>query len=50
VTRTIADGVTSPKNYRIPMPPMGGTRLSEHDLGAVAAYVWALGHQDARPE
>ena len=45
ITRTIADGVPAPKNYRSPMPPMGGAQLSGSDLGAVASYVWALGHQ-----
>jgi len=45
IKRTISDGVPSPKNYRSPMPPMGGAQLSGSDLDAVAAYVWALGHQ-----
>jgi hypothetical protein len=27
------------------MPPMGGVTLSKEDLGAVAAYVWAIGHK-----
>jgi mono/diheme cytochrome c family protein len=45
ITRTIADGVPNPKNYRSAMPPMGGAELSHADLKAVAAYVWALGHQ-----
>ena len=48
ITHTIADGVTNPKNYTSPMPPMGGAQLSQHDLDAVAAYVWALGHQDSQ--
>jgi glucose/arabinose dehydrogenase/mono/diheme cytochrome c family protein len=46
ITHTIETGVSAPKEYRSPMPPMGGTRLSKQDLDAVAAYVWALGHQD----
>jgi glucose/arabinose dehydrogenase/mono/diheme cytochrome c family protein len=45
ITRTIASGVSNPKNYRSAMPPMGGAELSHTDLKAVAAYVWALGHQ-----
>ncbi len=45
ITRTIASGVPNPKNYRSAMPPMGGAVLSHADLKAVAAYVWALGHQ-----
>src|SRR5262249_14191233 len=48
ITRSIADGVLEPKNYRSAMPPMGGTPLSQHDLDAVSAYVWALGHQDSQ--
>jgi mono/diheme cytochrome c family protein len=50
ITWTIADGVPNPKNYRSPMPPMGGARLSSSDLGAIAAYVWALGHQSGRAQ
>jgi mono/diheme cytochrome c family protein len=45
ITRTITDGVPNPKEYRSAMPPMGGAELSHSDLRAVAAYVWALGHQ-----
>jgi glucose/arabinose dehydrogenase/cytochrome c5 len=45
ITHTIEEGVAEPKDYRIPMPPMGGPRLSKQDLDAVAAYVWALGHR-----
>jgi mono/diheme cytochrome c family protein len=50
ITRTIADGVPNPKNYRSPMPPLGGAQLSRSDLNAVAAYVWALGHQDTHAQ
>lgn len=50
VKQIIADGVPSPKNYRSPMPPMGGAQLSKQDLDAVAAYVWAVGHLAARPQ
>ncbi|MBO0753492.1 MAG: PQQ-dependent sugar dehydrogenase, partial [Bradyrhizobiaceae bacterium] len=45
IRHTIEQGIAEPKNYRTPMPPMGGARLSKQDLDAVAAYVWALGHQ-----
>ncbi|WOJ90985.1 PQQ-dependent sugar dehydrogenase [Methylocapsa polymorpha] len=47
ITRTITDGVSNPKEYRSAMPPMGGAQLSHSDVEAVAAYVWALGHQNA---
>ena len=42
--QTIRTGVMQPKQYRDPMPPMGGGQLSDEQLKAVAAYVWALGH------
>jgi glucose/arabinose dehydrogenase/cytochrome c551/c552 len=41
----ISKGVPAPKQYRSPMPPMGGAQLSPDDLAAVSAYVWAVGHQ-----
>jgi glucose/arabinose dehydrogenase/mono/diheme cytochrome c family protein len=47
IARTINDGVPAPKDYRSPMPPKGGAQLSSADVSAVAAYVWALGHQTA---
>jgi len=40
----IAKGVPRPKQYAVPMPAMGGAALSNDDLEAVAAYVWAVGH------
>jgi mono/diheme cytochrome c family protein len=45
ITHTIAVGVPRPKKYGAPMPPMGGAQLSQSELSAVAAYVWALGHR-----
>ncbi len=45
IAKTITEGVAAPKEYRSPMPPMGGAQLSDDDLNAVAAYVWAVGHQ-----
>ena len=44
IARTITDGVPNPKNYRSPMPPMGGAQLTPAQVSAAAAYVWALGH------
>jgi glucose/arabinose dehydrogenase/mono/diheme cytochrome c family protein len=44
IAATIAQGVAQPKQYRAPMPAMGGAQLSSDELFAVAAYVWALGH------
>jgi mono/diheme cytochrome c family protein len=48
IQKTITSGVPAPKNYRSPMPPMGGAQLSPDQVSAVAAYVWALGHPKAR--
>jgi glucose/arabinose dehydrogenase/mono/diheme cytochrome c family protein len=42
---TIADGVPKPRNYEVPMPPKGGAPLSDSDVAAVAAYVWAISHR-----
>ena len=40
----IEKGVPKPKRYEGVMPPMGGSPLSQQDLAAVSAYVWAIGH------
>jgi glucose/arabinose dehydrogenase/mono/diheme cytochrome c family protein len=48
IERTIASGVPHPKEYRSPMPPLGGAQLSRKQLAAVAAYVWGLGHMRSR--
>ncbi len=45
IQHTIEQGVAEPKNFRSSMPPLGGAQLSSADVDAVAAYVWALGHQ-----
>lgn len=44
IARTIAQGVAQPKQYRSPMPAMGGAQLSSDEVMAVAAYVWASNH------
>jgi glucose/arabinose dehydrogenase len=44
IAATIAQGVAQPKQYRAPMPAMGGAQLSSDEVMAVAAYVWALNH------
>jgi mono/diheme cytochrome c family protein len=38
----IRTGVTQPKEYPAPMPPMGGASLNEDQLRAVSAYVYSL--------
>ena len=42
IAATIRVGVPQPKNYRAPMPPMGGAQLTADQVSALGAYVWAL--------
>jgi glucose/arabinose dehydrogenase/mono/diheme cytochrome c family protein len=44
IAKIIRDGVPQPKRYRSPMPAMGGAQLTDEQVAAVAAYVWALSH------
>jgi glucose/arabinose dehydrogenase/mono/diheme cytochrome c family protein len=48
IEQTIRHGVPNPKQYRSPMPAMGGAQLSNQQVEAVAAYVWGLGHAGGR--
>lgn len=48
ITTTITDGVAEPKQHPGAMPPMGGVTLSDSEIGAVSAYVWALGHRNVK--
>jgi cbb3-type cytochrome c oxidase subunit III len=43
IQSTIKTGVATPKQAPVPMPPMGGTQLTDDQIKAVAAYVWSLG-------
>jgi glucose/arabinose dehydrogenase/mono/diheme cytochrome c family protein len=45
IEKTVREGVEKPKNYRAPMPPMGGSQLTRRQVRDVAAYVWALSHR-----
>ena len=45
VMKSIENGVPEPREHPGAMPPMGGVSLSQSELKAVAAYVWAVGHQ-----
>src|SRR5271165_2243718 len=45
IKKTITDGVAQPKQFRSPMPAMGGAQLTPDQLSAVAAYVWSLSHK-----
>jgi glucose/arabinose dehydrogenase/cytochrome c5 len=44
ITKAITEGVAKPRNFSDPMPPRGGAPLSDSDVAAVAAYVWAISH------
>jgi glucose/arabinose dehydrogenase/mono/diheme cytochrome c family protein len=48
IAHIIAVGVPKPKEYGAPMPPKGGAELSDSQVSAVAAYVWALSHRSGR--
>ncbi len=48
IERIVTNGVPEPKNYRSPMPPMGGAQLSSSQVDAVAAYIWALSHPNGK--
>jgi len=45
ITKTVTTGVSQPKQYRSPMPAMGGSQLTPDQVSAVSAYIWALSHQ-----
>jgi len=45
IKKTIIEGVSQPKQYRSPMPAMGGAQLTPDQASAVAAYVWSLSHR-----
>jgi mono/diheme cytochrome c family protein len=45
IKKTITEGVMQPKQYRSPMPPMGGAQLTPGEISALAAYVWTLSHR-----
>jgi glucose/arabinose dehydrogenase/mono/diheme cytochrome c family protein len=47
IEKIITAGVPQPKQYRSPMPPMGGAQLSTDQVSAVAAYIWGLSHRSA---
>jgi glucose/arabinose dehydrogenase/mono/diheme cytochrome c family protein len=45
IKKTIVEGVPQPKQYRSPMPAMGGAQLTDEQVSAAAAYVWSLRHR-----
>ena len=48
IAKTITDGVPQPKQYRSPMPPMGGAELSPDQVRALAAYIWSISHLEKK--
>ena len=47
ITKTIVEGVSTPKEYRNAMPALGGAQLNEEQIAAVASYVWGASHANA---
>jgi glucose/arabinose dehydrogenase/mono/diheme cytochrome c family protein len=45
IAKIITAGVPQPKQYRSPMPPMGGAQLTPDQVSALAAYIWGLSHR-----
>ncbi|HET9986489.1 MAG TPA: c-type cytochrome [Longimicrobiales bacterium] len=40
----VTNGVPQPKQHPAPMPPKGGSNITDDQVKAVAAYEWALSH------
>ncbi len=48
IVTQILEGVSAGESKSgVPMPPKGGSSISEEQARAVAAYVWSLSHPDA---
>jgi glucose/arabinose dehydrogenase/mono/diheme cytochrome c family protein len=47
IAATIRVGVPKPRNFRSPMPAMGGAQLSAEQVNALAAYIWGLSNANA---
>ncbi len=45
IMKSITEGVPNPKEYRSPMPPLGGAQLTPDQVKALTAYVWSLSHK-----
>lgn len=46
IVGVIQAGVPQPREFAAPMPPMGGGSFSPEQVRAIAAYVFALSHQE----
>jgi mono/diheme cytochrome c family protein len=49
IERLVREGVASPRDYPVPMAPMGGGDFDAEELRAVAAYVFAISRSGAPP-
>jgi mono/diheme cytochrome c family protein len=46
IAHQVTAGVTKEESKSgVPMPPKGGSTISDDDVKAVAAYVWSLSHK-----
>ncbi|MDR0786613.1 MAG: cytochrome c [Gemmatimonadota bacterium] len=46
IAALIQSGVPKPKQFAAPMPPLGGGNFNAQQVQALAAYVFALSHQE----
>lgn len=44
IAKTISEGVMKPKKFRSPMPPKGGSELTDEQVKALSAYIWSISH------
>ncbi len=42
--KLVTAGVPTPKQHPAPMPPKGGSQITDDQVKAVAAYEWSLSH------
>ncbi|HEX2190100.1 MAG TPA: cytochrome c [Longimicrobiaceae bacterium] len=44
IVQVVTNGVQQPKQHPAPMPPKGGSSITDEQVRAVAAYVYAISH------
>jgi len=44
IVTLVTNGVPQPKQYPAPMPPKGGSSITDDQVRAVSAYVYAISH------
>ena len=44
IVHQVMTGVPQPRNFASPMPPKGGSAITDEQVRSVAAYVWSLSH------